>query len=325
MRRVRSAWLGMGIGVLMATVLGGCGGGSGPGPGAPAPVNATRAAPPLPGPAGAPELVAQGAPKTALPGVDTSELSDREKALFGKLVAELYAPCPEQAVSVAQCVEEARPCAACPKAARFLADRAHRGVSAAEARSAYATRFGPDVKQVAIGDSPSRGPEDAKVTIVVWSDFECPHCRMVMPILDRIVAANAPRVRLVHKFYPLRAHKSAEPAARAAIAAKNQGRYWEMEEILFKNQQRLSDADLDQYAGSLKLDMRRFHSDLQAPATTDMIARDRAEADRLGLTGTPFIFIDGRQFDFDYFHVNDDLEPWIALELELGGGASTKR
>lgn len=316
---MRSAWLG----ILVAMMLGGCGGGSGPGPGAP--VDAKRAAPSLPGPAGAPELTAQGSPKTALPGVDTSELSEREKALFGKLAAELYAPCPEQAVSVAQCVEEARPCPACPKAARFLADRAHRGASAMETRSAYAIRFGPDVKQIAIGDSPSRGPEDAKVTIVVWSDFECPHCRMVLPILDRILAANTKQVRLVHKFYPLKSHTRAEPAARAAIAAKNQGRYWEMEDLLFKNQQRLSDADLDQYAGSLKLDMRRFHGDLQAPATTDAIARDRAEADRLGLTGTPFIFINGRPFDFDYFHVNEDLEPWIALELELGGGAPEKR
>lgn len=323
---MRSAWLGIGtgIGILMATVLGGCGGGPGPSPAAP--VDATRAAPPpLPGPAGAPKLTASDEPKTALPGVDTSELSDREKALFGKLVAELYAPCPEQAVSIAQCVEEARPCAACPKAARFLADRAHRGTLAEDARSAYATRFGPDVKQIAIGDSPSRGPEDAKVTIVVWSDFECPHCRMVMPILDRVVAANVKQVRLVHKFYPLKSHSRAEPAARAAIAAKNQGHYWEMEDLLFKNQQRLTDADLDQYAGSLKLDMRRFHSDLQAPATSDALARDRAEADRLGLTGTPFIFINGREFNFDYFHVDADLEPWIALELELRGGAPEKR
>jgi protein-disulfide isomerase len=302
-------------------LLGGCGGGAGVAP--TSAVAATHSVPPpLPGPAGGPKLAATGEPRMALTGVDTSNLSDRERALFGRLIAELYAPCAEQAVSVAQCVEEARPCAACAPAARFLADRAHRGANAEEARIAYATRFGPDVKEVALGDSPSRGPEDAKVTIVVWSDFECPHCRMVMPILDRIVSANAPRVRLVHKFYPLRMHKSAEPAARAAIAAKNQGRYWEMEQTLFKNQQRLSDADLEQYAGSLKLDMRRFHGDLQAPATTDTIARDRAEADRLGLTGTPFIFIDGRPFDLDYFHVSEDLEPWIALELELRGGVS---
>jgi len=296
-------------------VLASCGGGSGSGPAGPN--KAVHAAPPLPGPTGAPKLAAAGEPKRELRGVDTSALSDREKSMFGKLAAELYAPCAEQAVSVAQCVEEARPCAACTPAARFLADRAQRGASAEEARAAYALRFGPDVKQVALGDSPARGPEDAPVTIVVWSDFECPHCRMVMPILDGIVAANAPRVRLVHKFYPLHMHKSAEPAARAAIAAKNQGRYWEMEQLLFKNQARLSDADLDQYAASLKLDMRRFHGDLKAAKTTEALAQDRAEADRLGLAGTPFIFIDGRPFDLDYFHVNEDLGPWVALELEL--------
>ncbi len=186
-----------------------------------------------------------------------------------------------------------------------------------EARAAYGARFGPDVKKVDIGDSPSRGPADAPVTIVIWSDFECPHCRFAMPILDSIFKKYAPRIRLVHKFYPLRAHLNAEPSARAAIAAQNQGHYWEMEQLLFANQSKQTQADLDRYAASLNLDMSRYTRDLQSEKTSAALARDRADADRFGLDGTPFILINGRPFDLDYFKLDGDLEAWVALEVQM--------
>src|SRR5262249_29777557 len=127
------------------------------------------------------------------------------------------------------------------------------------------------------------GPEGAPVTIVVWHDFECPHCRYAMPILDGLFKKYSPNVRLVHKFYPLRSHTNAGPAARAAIAAQNQGRYWEMEQTLFANQGRLSPQEIEQYASSLKLDMKRFQADLSARHTDEVLERDRADADRFGL------------------------------------------
>jgi protein-disulfide isomerase len=298
----------------MMTLLG-CSGGSANDP-------SNRRAVALPGPAGAPPLAPASGAQRQLPGVDTSALVAREQHVFWKLVSELYAPCSDQAVSIAACVEEARPCAACKPAAKFLAHRVHQGSAEPEARAAYGLRFGPDVKKVEIGDSPSRGPADAKVTIVVWSDFECPHCRFAMPILEGIFKKYAPRIRLVHKFYPLRAHLNAEPAARTAIAAYNQGRYWEMEQILFANQSKQTQGDLDKYAASLTLDMNRYRKDLKADRTTSVLERDRVDADRLGLAGTPFILINGRPFDLDHFRLDGDLEAWIALELELTAGAA---
>jgi protein-disulfide isomerase len=258
-----------------------------------------------------------GAPKT-LPGVDTDKLTGREMRSFLELVQQLYAPCPEQAVSIAQCVEESRPCAACRPAASLLADKVHAGATPEEGRAVYKARFGPDLKKVDAADSPSRGPADAPVQILVWSDFQCPHCRAAMPILDRIFEKFSPKVRLVHKFYPLRGHTRAEPSARAAIAAQNQGRYWEMERLLFGHQDRQEDTDLEGYAKELKLDLKRFHADMDADRTKDIIKRDHGDAERSGLSGTPFILINGREFDLSLFHMESDLEAWIALEIELG-------
>jgi DSBA-like thioredoxin domain-containing protein len=124
----------------------------------------------------------------------------------------------------------------------------------------------------------------------------------------------------VHKFYPLHFHTRAEPAARAAIAALDQGRYWEMERALFDHQGEQTDVDFDRYAKELGLDLARFHEDMRADRTTKILERDRADADRAGLTGTPFILINGREFDLNYFHPDVDLEPWVALELELVQG-----
>lgn len=271
----------------------------------------------LPGPAGAKPLEGATDEPSALPGVKTDDLDDRERRAWWKLVNTLYAPCSDQAVSIRQCVAQERPCAACRPAASLLAAKVHEGAGMDQARALYAIRFGPETKKIEVYDSPSRGPVEAPVTIVVWSDFECPHCRMAMPILDRAVSKLHPKVRVVHKFYPLHQHTYAEGAARAAIAAKNQDKYWEMERLLFEHQSQQTDADLDSYAQQLRLDTKRFRADMSAQKTTEIIARDRADAEKVGLDGTPFIVINGRQFDSSYFHLDSDLEPWLALEIEL--------
>jgi protein-disulfide isomerase len=278
----------------------------------------------LPGPVSAPPLPATDAPPPkALPGLEI-DLAGRESALFWRLASQIYAPCPDQAVSLRQCVEEARPCAACLPAARLLADKVKDGVSPDQARDIYGTRFGPNVKQVDPADSPSRGPEGAPLTVMVWSDFECPHCRLAMPLLERSFAKFSPKIRLVHKFYPLRQHSHAEGSARAAIAAQNQGKYWEMERVLFEHQSEQSESDLDRYAQGLGLDMKRFHADMTAERTSKILERDHADAEKAGLSGTPFILVNGREFDTGYFHVETDLDPWLTLELQLLGAKATR-
>jgi protein-disulfide isomerase len=280
-----------------------------------APLPALTAA--LPGPADAPPLPAREPARAPLPGVGDIALEGREAATFWQLVSQLYAPCAREAVSVRQCVEESRPCSACKPAARLLAQKVKEGLSVEEAREAYAIRFGPQTHQVDVAGSPTRGPADAPVTIMVWSDFECPHCRHAMPVLDRALDKHAPNVRLVHKMYPLSQHVNAKYAARAAIAAQAQGKYWEMEKTLFDHQSDLSESDVEKYAKELGLDMARFHRDVKAARTTKILERDHADAERCGLSATPFILINGRELRHEYFKLSADLDGWIETEIAL--------
>jgi len=148
--------------------------------------------------------------------------------------------------------------------------------------------------EIPLGDSPVRGPAEADVTIVEYSDFQCPFCARALPTLNQIRSTYGDRVNLVYKHLPLRIHPEAPGAAAAAEAARLQGRFWEMHDKIFAGHTELSDAKYVQWARELGLDMERFESDRKSEAVRARIARDEAEADRLGVSGTPAFFINGR-------------------------------
>ncbi len=164
-----------------------------------------------------------------LAGVDTSAFTSREKGEWSGLVSDLLAPCPDQPVSLAQCVQESRACRACTPAARFLVDQVKQGRTRTQAEAAYRARFSADkIKNIEIGDSPAKGAPDAPVVIVEWADFECPFCGAVKPVLDNTFDKYPGKVRMVFKHFPLPMHQNAEKAARSAVAAQRQGKFWEM-------------------------------------------------------------------------------------------------
>jgi protein-disulfide isomerase len=105
-------------------------------------------------------------------------------------------------------------------------------------------------------------------------------------------------------------HPHGEVAARAAIAAQDQGKFWEMHHQLFTNAAHLEDADLDSYAKAIGLDVTRFHADMQAPATKARLDADRKLADSLGVKGTPTLYINGREYDG-----KADLDDWVETEI----------
>lgn len=152
----------------------------------------------------------------------------------------------------------------------------------------------PDAElYVPVAESAFKGPEDALVTIVEFSEFQCPFCSRVNPTVAQIIETYGDDVRVVFKHNPLSFHDRAEPAARAAIAAQNQGKFWEYHDILFSNQQQLTDANLERWAEELGLDMDRFRADMQSEATSARIAEDQALAQRLAAGGTPHFFVNG--------------------------------
>lgn len=249
--------------------------------------------------------------------VDTSQLTTREKREWSSLVSELLAPCPDQPVSVARCVQEKRPCRACLPAAQFLMQEVRKGRTRGQAEAAYRARFGKDqVKQIDLSDSPRKGSPRAPVVIVEWADFECPACRAASPVLDGVVKKRPDQVQLVFKNYPLDIHPNAEWAARAAMAAHKQGKFWEMHDALFSASPPLTRATLESLAKQIGLDVEQFTRDLESEAVADRVAQDRKQGEAVRLRATPTIYVNGREFTYSE-DLTAELEDWIDLELQL--------
>ena len=261
------------------------------------------------------DKVGPDAPVVVLDGVDTNQLTQREKKDWSGYVSEFMSPCPNVPVSIAQCVKETRDCDKCTPAAKYLVKLVKDGMPREPLEKSYKNRFDPDkVKNVPIDGSPTKGPESAPITIVEFADFQCPHCAQTAPVLDKIVDSRKNEVRFAYKFYVLGKFPNSENAARAAIAAGKQGKFWEMHHLIFANHDNLTQQALDGMAKQLGLDVGRFHADMQSPETAERIAKDRKLGEDLKIEGTPSIFINGRQFDG-----HQDLNDWLNLELQMMG------
>ncbi len=143
-------------------------------------------------------------------------------------------------------------------------------------------------------NSPVKGDEKAPVTLTVFSDFQCPYCSRLVPILDEILAKNAGKVRIVFKQFPLRMHNMALPAALASLAAREQGKFWPMHDLLFNNFSQLSEEKIKALAKEAGLDLARFDKDRAAQKLRDEVLRDQALGQQVGVQGTPTVFLNGK-------------------------------
>ncbi|MFY0535100.1 DsbA family protein [Nannocystis pusilla] len=141
-----------------------------------------------------------------------------------------------------------------------------------------------------------KGAADPLVTIVEFSDFQCPFCSKFTDMLNELIKdpAYANDVRVVFKQYPLPMHKDAAMGSEAALAAGEQGKFWEMHDILFKNQKAMTRADVEKYAEELKLDMAKFKATLDAKTYQAQVNEDMALGKKFGVRGTPSFFINGK-------------------------------
>lgn len=151
-------------------------------------------------------------------------------------------------------------------------------------------------KRVAVNSSghPSVGAADAPVTIVEFSDFQCPFCRAAEPTLKTLRANYGDKIRLVYMDYPLSFHSHAMDAARAARCANDQGKFWEFHDALFADQQKLAPDDLKTTAQRLGLDTAKFNACFGEPTGTAAVNQDESQGNQLGVHGTPGFFINGR-------------------------------
>ncbi len=142
--------------------------------------------------------------------------------------------------------------------------------------------------------APVMGKPDAPVTLVIFSDFQCPYCSKVQPLLKQVLEHNQGVLKIVFKHLPLPMHKNAEPAALAAIAAQNQGKFWQMHDALFATRP-LTEEKIEEAARKIGLDMARFKKDMNSPETRQKLGKDMMDARRAEVSGTPTLFINGRR------------------------------
>ncbi len=152
------------------------------------------------------------------------------------------------------------------------------------------------VFNISTSDQPSLGNANAAVTIVAFTDFQCPSCAAIHSSLERIVKENGDKVRLVARDFPLSQHAEAFKAAEAAEAAREQGKYWEYVQVLLQNQSTLTVEKLKSFATQVGLDRTRFDAALDSRKFTEMVQTDLEDGIKLGLKGTPSLFINGRRF-----------------------------
>ena len=163
------------------------------------------------------------------------------------------------------------------------------------ARPSAPARPDPEkIYEIEIGDSPIRGSESAKVTIVEWADFQCPFCVRVDPTLEKIAEEYGDKVRFGFKHLPLSMHTKARAAHQASEAAHRQGKFWEMHDRIFANPKDLSEETYLRYANEIGLDIEKYKSDFSSSSVRKTIDADLAKARELGVSGTPSFFLNGR-------------------------------
>jgi protein-disulfide isomerase len=151
-----------------------------------------------------------------------------------------------------------------------------------------------------------KGSSEAVITLVEYSDFQCPACATAQPVVKDILNEFGDNIKFEYKHFPLPMHPLAEPAARAAEAAGQQGKFFEFHDMLFEKQKNWSNsanpsAIFVQYAEELGLDAQKFRQHMNAPLLSDKIDENKKEGLELGITGTPTFFLNGEKMELTSF------------------------
>lgn len=146
---------------------------------------------------------------------------------------------------------------------------------------------------VDLGNAPVKGSSDAPITIIEFSDFECPFCGRVVPTIEEVLKAYPGKIRFAFRQNPLPFHKNSMPAAKASLAANEQGKFWEMHDALFADQKDLDDDAIIARAKKIGLNVNKFKTDWKSDKFNKQIEDDIAFAKKVGASGTPAFFING--------------------------------
>ena len=251
--------------------------------------------------------------KNDVAGLDLSGLDPSQVDSLNRLLDEKPSACGKPH-SLRTSLKTDPGCKRSPFAARYLVRLLKSGLLGSETEEIYDKRFtSPDMAQCDLATNPAvRGNPHAPITLCEFSDFQCPHCKMMEPILGRILEDGNGQVKLLYKNYPIsKLHPEARDAAAAAVAAGNQGKFWQMHDKLFANQDHLTAADLEKYARELKLDVKKWSAEL--PAAKEKVEKEHAEGEKLDITGTPTLYINGRKYAGPLRY--EEVKDWVDEEM----------
>ncbi len=256
---------------------------------------------------------AKPAEATLPKGVDAADLDPAERKVLAEILDEQFDPCGKPRSFRAGV--EAGDCALAMRLVRFCVHKLQQGYGKRKIVGLMLREVERlnTVVQLDVKAAPVLGPADAKVKVVIFSDFECPFCRRAATPVAKL--REHYNVALIYMHYPLEmAHPHAEGAARAAWAAQQQGKFWQMHDALFAHSPDLAWDDVKGYAKSIGLDLKRFAADVESPAAKAAVAADKAQGSKAGVDGTPTFFVNGRRAE-----TIEQLQEGIREALSLAG------
>ncbi len=250
-------------------------------------------------PAPAPKIFS--APPMPETGADTLPIGDQQD--LAQLMSEGPCPCdqnpdPNQKKSMLTCIQE-KSCPAATNLAKLGVQKYKEGLSKEQVFDAIINKYleeNTPPMTFEVKNTPAKGNPNAKVIMVEFADFQCPHCALMKNIMKEVVEKHKNDVVLYFKQFPLPFHPYAALASKATLAANRQGSFWQMHDLIFDNQMKLDEAIFKQFAAQLNLNVEKFEADMNDPELQKEIERNLIEGQQAGLTGTPTLFINGKQY-----------------------------
>jgi len=245
--------------------------------------------------------------KTAesLPGIDMSKLTAAQKASALKILREQGCSC-GCGMKLAECRMVDPNCSYSTGLAQTVVDTLAKGKSEADAVTAASSskwahaepiKILDEPVHISVAGAPVKGPDNAVISLVEFSDFQCPYCAAAVPQIDALLRAYPTQIKLIYKQFPLEIHSQAELAAAAAVAAQKQGKFWPMYETLFQHHDNLSRQNIVEMAKLNGLDISRFETDMDSTDVRETVIRDVQDGNRAGVEGTPTLFINGQRYN----------------------------
>ena len=241
-----------------------------------------------------------------LPNVDWAGSTPTQKASALKMMREADCTC-ACGMKVAQCRVEDPSCSYSKALSALMLKGFKDGKNPAEvAKLVSESAVGrPRAEQQILDEpikiptvgAPSTGPDMARIVLVEFSDFECPYCSVAAREIKQILAAYPKDIRLIYKQFPLSMHPHAKMAATASLAAQEQGKFWELHDLMFANFRQLSRENLVKWAHQAGMDETKFQAGLESAHHKTVVEKDLQDGEQAGVNGTPALFVNGKHYN----------------------------